>query len=94
MTNYHPISLTSIIGQMLESITARRIRDHVEKTKVIQDSQNGFTKGRSYIIVLLLFFGKVYEVVDNDENYDVIFPNMSKAFNRIYISSVKSKIIA
>ncbi len=41
--NYRPISLTSVVGKMLESIIARNIRDHLETHRLINDSQHVFT---------------------------------------------------
>ena len=48
-SNYRPISLTSIIGKIMESIIARNIREHLEKHNLINESQHGFTKGKSCI---------------------------------------------
>lgn len=36
--DYHPISLTSVVGKILESIIDRDIRDHLEKHDLIHDS--------------------------------------------------------
>ena len=82
-SNYRPISLTSVIGKMLESIIARNIREHLEKHSLIHDSQHGFTKGRSCLTNLLSFYNKVFEAVDRDENYDVIYLDFSKAFDKV-----------
>ncbi|KAG7166732.1 RNA-directed DNA polymerase from mobile element jockey-like 30 [Homarus americanus] len=82
-SNYRPISLTSVVGKFLESIIADSIRSHLEKSILIYDSQHGFTKGKSCLTNLQTFFRKVFEVVDNDENYDVIYLDFSKAFDRV-----------
>lgn len=83
MSNYRPISLTSVIGKMLESIIARKIREHLDFHKLITDSQHGFTKGKSCVTNLLSFYRTVYEAADDDDNYDVIYLDFSKAFDRV-----------
>ena len=49
MSNYRPISLTSIVNKLLESIIANKIREHLEKFSLINDSQHGFSKGIDYV---------------------------------------------
>ncbi len=67
MDNYTLISLISVIGKMLESIIADRIRDHLDRHSLIHDSQHGFIKGKSCLTNLLSFYNRVYEAADNDE---------------------------
>ena len=69
MSNYRPVSLTSIVGKLLESIIPNKIREHLEKFSLINDSQHGLSKGRSCLTNLLTFYRNVYEAVDNGENY-------------------------
>ena len=71
MPNYRPISRTSVVGKLLESIRARNTREH------------GFMKGKSCLTNLLTFYRKVYEAADKDENYDVIYLDFSKAFDKV-----------
>ena len=82
-SNYRPISLTSIVGKLLESIIAGKIRDHLEKYSLINPSQHGFLKGRSCLTNLLSFFSRVYEAVDKDKAYDIVYLDFSKAFDRV-----------
>ena len=82
-SNYRPISLTSVIGKIMESIIARNIREHLEKHNLINESQHGFTKGKSCITNLLSFNNKVYEAADSGENYDVLYLDFSKAFDKV-----------
>lgn len=43
-SNFCPISLTLVIGKLLESISARNIQKHVEKYGLIYSLQHGLTK--------------------------------------------------
>ena len=45
--NYRPVSLTSVVGKVLETLIKDRMRNHLNKYKLIKGSQHGFTKGSS-----------------------------------------------
>ena len=64
-SNYRPISLTSVVGKMLEAIIARTIRKHLDNHKLIKHSQHGFSKGKSCLTNLLSFYRKVFETLDS-----------------------------
>ncbi len=68
---------------MLESIIARCIWDHLDRHSLINDSQHGFTTGRSCLTNLLSFYKKVIEEKDQDENYDVVYLDFSKGFHMV-----------
>ncbi len=53
------------------------------KYQLIKDSQHGFTKGKSCLTNLLSFYNRVFEAADGDENYDVIYLDFSKAFDKV-----------
>ena len=92
--NYRPISLTSVVGKMLESIIARNIRDHLERHRLINDSQNGFTPGKSFPTNLWSFYNKIFEAVDQDEDYDVVYLDFSKAFDKVPHKRLLRKVAA
>ena len=60
--NCRPVSLTSVLCSLLETL----IRDHMVeffvKHKLINTSQHGFLKARSCLTNLLCFFGRNYKV--------------------------------
>ena len=45
--NYLPVTLTSVICKLLESIIKHEIIKYLNNFKLINESQHGFTKGRS-----------------------------------------------
>ena len=53
--NYRPVSLTSIVGKIMESILKDVIVEFFDKYSIIKESQHGFTKGRSCLTNLLEF---------------------------------------
>ncbi|MDJ0596593.1 MAG: reverse transcriptase family protein [Pleurocapsa sp. MO_226.B13] len=81
--NYRPISLTSTVGKILESIITKKIREHLDRHDLINDTQHGFMKGKSCLTNLLSFYSEVYEAVDNDKVYDAVYLDFSKAFDRV-----------
>ena len=56
--NYRPVSLTSVICKLLETIIRDHIMDFLVKHKLINPSQHGFLKARSCLTNLLCFFRK------------------------------------
>ena len=53
--NYRPISLTSQVCKVFESIVRDSIINHVRIHKLVKESQHGFLKGRSCLTNLLEF---------------------------------------
>ena len=45
--NYRPVSLTSLVCKVLESIIKYKIVDFLSENELINDTQHGFRKGRS-----------------------------------------------
>ncbi len=68
---------------MLESIIARNIRERLERHRLINDSQHGFTPSKFCLTNLLSFYNKVFEAADQDENYDAVYLDFSKAFDKV-----------
>ena len=77
--NYRPVSLTSVICKLFESI----MRATLEEMLLIGRSQHGFRKGRSCLTNLLSFLDKVSDLVDSGNNIDVVFLDFTKAFDKV-----------
>ena len=82
-SNYRPVSLTSQVCKIYESILRDAIIDHLVKNQLIRDSQHGFLRGRSCLSNLLIFLDKVTECVDRGVDVDVIFFDFAKAFDKV-----------
>ncbi|GAB0182246.1 mitochondrial enolase superfamily member 1 [Grus japonensis] len=52
--NYRPVSLTSVLGKVMEQIILSVITQHVQVNQGIRPSQHGFVKGRSCLTNLIL----------------------------------------
>lgn len=81
--NYRPVSLTSQIVKVMETLLRDAIVQHLDKHGLIRDSQHGFRKGRSCATNLLSFLEFVTENVNNQINVDVIFLDLAKAFDKV-----------
>jgi len=81
--NYRPVSLTSQIGKMFESVIRDAIVDHLDRNRLLNSSQHGFRKGGSCLSNLLEFLQKVTTGLDNQNNIDVIYTDFAKAFDKV-----------
>ena len=62
--NYRPVSLTSVVGKLLEGVIRDRIYKYLDRQGLIRESQHGFVRGRSCLTNLLEFFEEVTRKVD------------------------------
>ena len=81
--NYRPVSLTSVIFKLLESIIRDHIMDFLIKHKLINSSQHGFLKSKSCLTNLLCFFEEITKWVDEGSTVDIIYLDFQKAFDKV-----------
>ena len=85
-SNFKPVSLTSVVGKLMELIIANKIREHseiLEKHNLINHSQHGYTEEKLCLTNLLSFYSKVYEAMDNGESYGIMYLDFSKVFDKV-----------
>ena len=81
--NYRPVSLTSIVCKLLESIIKDKMVEFFDENDLIRDSQHGFRKNRSCLTNLLKFLNVATEAFDKGEQLDVTYLDFSKAFDKV-----------
>ena len=81
--NYHPISLTSQICKLYESIIRDAVIDHLDKHGLIKKTQRGFSKVGSCLNNQIRFLDKVTGHLDADESVDIICLDFSQAFDKV-----------
>ena len=80
--NYRPVSLTSVICQLLETIIRDHMMDFLVKYKIINTSHHGFLKARSCLTNLLCFFEEITKWVNEGSPVDIIH-YFQKAFDNV-----------
>ena len=81
--NYKPVSLTSVICKLLETIIRDHMMDFLIKHKLINPSQHGFLRARSCLTNVLCFFEELPKWVDEASPVDVIYLDFQKAFRNV-----------
>ncbi len=81
--NFRPISLTSQVCKVFETLVRDKVVCHLESHQLLADSQHGFRSGRSCLTNLLSFLDRVSGLVDDGECVDVIFLDFAKAFDKV-----------
>ncbi|RMC09601.1 hypothetical protein DUI87_13387 [Hirundo rustica rustica] len=89
--NYRTISLTLILGTVMEQIIWSAIMQHIQDNQLITSNQLGFMKGRSCLTDLISFYDKATHLVDKGKAVDV-YLNVSKAFDTISHSILLEKL--
>nr|CAH8840869.1 unnamed protein product [Trichobilharzia regenti] len=92
VSNYRPVSLTCIIAKVLETIIRDQLLAYVETHGLLAVEQHGFRPGRSCLTNLLLAREDWVEARDRDHLLDVVFIDLSKAFDKVSHLGLLSKL--
>ena len=80
--NYRPVSLTSVVCKLLESIIRDQILGYLNQT-VLTNAQHGFVQGKSCFTNLLEVLEHWTSSMDEGYGVDVIYLNYRKAFDTV-----------
>ena len=81
--NYRPVSLTSVISKVMESIVRDKILDHLMSNNIFCDNQHGFVPGRDCMTQLLLCLEEWTQLIEDGECIDIIYTDFKKAFDSV-----------
>jgi hypothetical protein len=71
--NYRPVSLTSIVCKLMESIVREHIIKHMKTNNLFTDKQYGFISGRSTTLQLLEVLDKWTGAMDMGYEIDCVY---------------------
>ena len=80
-TNYRPVSLTSQVVKILESLICFRIMQYLSENNIVTPYQHGFTTKKSCFTNLLETYENWTLAVDSGCGIDMIYLDYSKAFD-------------
>ena len=81
--NYRPVSLTSVISKVMESIVRDAMVDHLLRNNLFTNDQHGFVPGRDCITQLLICMEMWTKMIEDRVSFDMIYTDFSKAFDSI-----------
>ena len=81
--NYRPISLTSQVCKVLESIIREKMIMHFMNSNILSEAQHGFVPGRSCVSQLLQVIEEWTESLDDGNPIDVLYLDFKKAFDSV-----------
>ena len=82
-SNYRPVSLTSQVCKVLESIIVDKVTKHLTDNDLLNDAQHGFRAGRSCLTNLLETLEQWTEIIDEGDAIDVAYLDFRKAFDLV-----------
>ena len=82
--NYRPVSLTSVVCKLLETLIRDHMVEFLVKHKLINTSQHGFLKARPCLTNLICFLEEITKCVDDrSPPVDVVYLDFQKAFDKV-----------
>ncbi len=81
--NYRPVSLTSIICKIMESIIRDSVMSYMNVNQMFSDDQHGFRPGRSCVTQLLEIVEVWTSMLEEGGGVDVIYLDFRKAFDSV-----------
>ena len=82
-SNYHPISLLSIAGKMMECCVHKHLYNYMVTNQLLTPLHSGFREGDSTTNQLLHTYHKICEAVVKGKEIRAVFCDISKAFDRV-----------
>ena len=80
-SNYKPVSITSIICKLFESILKKVMKSHLEAHKLISIEQHGFVSSKACVTNLLECQDITTSALHDRLNLDVLYTDFMKAFD-------------
>jgi ribonuclease HI len=92
VTSYRPISLTSVLGKVMEKLVTNRISYYVEKENLLNNVQTGFRKGRSTIDQLIRLQDTINKYNHNKGYTAAVFIDFKSAYDMLWHEGLFAKL--
>ena len=93
-SNFRPVSLTSMVGKLMERLINQAIMTHLSQHNLINDTQHGFLPKRSCQTNLLLYLELLTSCIDKGLDIDVLYLDFAKAFDKVPHKRLLKKVQA
>ena len=90
--SYRPITLSSHVAKTLERIMEHRLREYVESSSIIPDSQFGFRSKRGTQMYLLQLISQAQNEVKHNKQVAALFLDLQKAFDTVQHSAMLQRL--
>ena len=91
-SNYRPISLLPICGEIFEKIVFDQVYAFLNVNNLLSEKQSGFRPGDSTIYQLLSITSSIYDAFENYDETRAIFLDISKAFDKVWHEGIIFKL--
>ena len=92
--SYRPISLTSLVCRVMESLLKDAIVEHLQNHHLIKPSQHGFVPHKSCLTNLLEFLEEITKIIDEGHSIDMVYLDFAKAFDKVPHMRLMAKVRA
>ena len=92
--NYRPISLTSLVCKLMETMIKKEIMTHLTENNLLSPRQFGFINGRSTVTQLLKYLDCCIDKVVRGNVVDCIYLDFAKAFDTVPHKRLLNKLEA
>ena len=92
--NYRPVSLTSVLCKIQESIIRDYVIHHLQENNLISEQQHGFVAGRSCSTNLLAVLDTWSKIIEEEGSVDTIYLDFAKAFDTVPHERLLTKLSA
>ena len=91
-TNYHPVTLLSVVSKVFENLVNNRVVDHLEKCSLFSDFQYGFRSSRSTADLLTVLSDRIARAFNRSGASRAVALDISKAFDRVWHAGILHKL--
>ena len=92
--NYRPVSLTSVICKIIESIIRDSILEYMVRNNLFSNDQHGFVPSRDCMTNLLLTIETLTTIIEDGGSVDTIYTDFAKTFDSVPHKRLLSKVNA